>query len=100
MHETDIADIKAKYFFDTKGLSIAEKIRQELGNNALKETKDSGKQLKHEEDKIIWSMTTTCIFSFTTAWELVRQRDISSMLDKLCWHPNMPPKISFSYGKW
>lgn len=45
-------------------------------------------------DICVWDLTSTGSFSFSSAWNLIRQHNVHSRVAELCWHKRMPTKIS------
>lgn len=92
-------NVQVKEFFHLDGAPNEEKIHMHLGTEALNEIKTLGIRLKADDDKCIWSLNTKGTFSLSSAWELVRQRSLRSMVAKHCWHPDIQGKISIFLWK-
>lgn len=66
---------------------------------AYKEVIEKGITLTPLEDKCIWTQTSNEMFMYATALDMVRQRNIASVVDKCCWHPNLQIKVSVFLSK-
>lgn len=46
-------------------------------------------------DDAIWEPTDSGMFTYASAWSTIKQKKSKTMVNTLCWHKNIPFKISF-----
>lgn len=68
-------------------------ITLQLGSETLHEIRTQGISLSADDDHCIRSLTSIGTFSFSSAWELLRQITMTSLVAKCCWHPNLQTKV-------
>lgn len=69
-------------------------IKSRLGISAWEEINDKNIRLSDSGDQLFWTGTYSGLFSFCSAWEMVRRKKLGTFLSKNIWHPTLPLKIS------
>lgn len=81
-------------FFRRDGFPDNDRVLHDLGTEVLHETEIKHIKLSDTDDKCAWDLSSSGAFSYSSAWNLVRQRSLHSSIYSNCWHPHFSPKIS------
>lgn len=90
---------KVKDLFTQNGHPNALLCRDHLGMETLDECLRKVIHLSSGDDYCIWDLSPSGMFSFSSAWNLIRQRKPSSFISKHYWHKIVPAKISIFLWK-
>lgn len=89
------SNLQVKDLFYANGLPNIELIRDECGDETVREIIDTNIHLQGGCDKLIWTLTPSGEFSFQPAWNMIRNKGSTCITGKHCWSHYMPKTISF-----
>lgn len=91
----NIEDRVVKEEFYPDGKPNVEIIYAICGPGVMNEINKKRIHLTGGNDKLVWTLAPNSEFSFSSAWNLVRQKQTQNMIGKYGWHPHVPIKVSF-----
>lgn len=85
--------------FSNDGSPNAESFHSRIGAEVFDEIQAKDTVLIHDLGICIWDLSYSNSFSLSSAWQLARQKYVSSLIAKNCWQKQLLQKISFFMWK-